>query len=50
MKMKLYDQTHLVDKTSKKLKCMPLKLSGRLICGSFGWNCVVEMHPKKVKA
>jgi hypothetical protein len=24
-------------------------LLGRLICGSFGWGCLFEMHPKEVK-
>jgi hypothetical protein len=29
---------------------VPSNLSGRLIRGSFGWDCVVKMHPKKVEA
>ncbi len=28
---------------------VPLNLLSRLICGSFGWDCVVETHPRKVK-
>jgi len=46
--MKSNDQAHLVDKTLKSFKRVPSNLLGRLICGSFGWNCVVEMHPKEV--
>jgi hypothetical protein len=48
MRMKLYDQTHLVDKTLH-FKCVSSNLLGRLIYGSFGYGCVVKMHPKEVE-
>jgi hypothetical protein len=28
----------------------PSNLSGRLICGSFGWHYVPKMHSKEVEA
>ncbi len=28
---------------------VPSNLSGKLICGSFGWDWLVHMHPKEVK-
>jgi hypothetical protein len=31
-------------------ECVPSNLSYRLKFGSFGWGCVVEMHPKEVEA
>jgi hypothetical protein len=49
MRMKSDDQMHVVDKTSN-FEHVPSNLSGRLIHGSFGWGCVVEMHLKKLEA
>jgi hypothetical protein len=36
-------------KKLQKFECVPSNLSDRLIYGSFGWGCVMKMHPKKVK-
>jgi hypothetical protein len=47
MTMKLDDQMHLVEETL--IECVPSNLSSRLVRGSFGWGCVLEMHPKEVK-
>ncbi len=30
-------------------ECVPSNLFGKLLCGSFGWGCVVKTHPKEVK-
>jgi hypothetical protein len=34
----------------RNFKCVPSNLLDRLICDSFGWGCVVEMHPKEIEA
>ncbi len=49
MRMKLDDQMHLIDDIWY-FEHVPSNLSSRLICGSFGWRCVLKTHPEKVEA
>jgi hypothetical protein len=49
MRMKSNDQRTRLTKP-QNFECVPSNLLGRLIHDSFGWGCVVEMHPKEVEA